>query len=388
MNRYLDVPTHADLDAEIIAALRVLLPDWEPDMGDPVVYWSDDTSGRLIELINKFNTSADANSILTAKGAALRELLSQFGILSQDLTGNETDAELLDLFISQWNRITQGTPAWDIARAKDADSKVADVGRGLLDWAANTISLYVLDSQARNLTAAERTAIQNELNREDKPTFWLDYRVPEATIDHYLVSGRLVYDARLSDPIAAVRENLDAALLSLRRLDTGIDDSTLINMAWDPAVRRMELDIIQARLVGGKLVPGVFAPMPADPSVVRYGYRNVEVELPAGTSMSMGWGADNTAEPTLNISGTAGTTRLSTSANNFLWVRVNAVGEFSAATLQTSAGVQIPLIQKENDLWVSESLASDTNNIKGGRPNVVFNATRHWPDISSTTQWT
>lgn len=381
-HKFLDVPTQANYQALLVQALRDRIPGWTPDVTDPGVYWADDTSARIIEWLNQFNASAEANDILLATGDALTRLVRQFGIIER-LPG-ESDAALRLRFQRRWDSITAGTPAWDIVRAFESDSRVADAARSLVDWGANTVNIYVLDSSANNFPSDDRLNIQNALNREDKPTFWLDYRVPEVTQRFYLVSGYIVFDNRLADPIETVRSNMDSTLASLRTLDTGIDDSALIDGSWATGVERMELTVTSATMVAGQLLPGTPVTMPGSPDTVYIGHRNVQVAFPRSLPMRAAWGATADTLPTLSSLGSVGSTTVPSSTNRYLWIQVQdeGISQYSAFTLATSDGTIIPITRFNRNTFVSSISTLNSNSI-----DITFVATRRWPDITSRTEW-
>lgn len=271
--RYIqDIPTLAELSEEIVAALRVLLPDWTPDVTDPGVRWADDTSSRLIALMQAFNASADANYLLRARGQALRELLLSWGVY--DVPAGQSRDDSLQAVRDLWSAITAGTDAWDILQAHEASDMVADAARATpdtADWAANRTRIYVLNAMGENLAPSERAAVQAHLNRSERPTFWTTYFVGEVGIERYLVTGTVIYDEQLGNPRTTVEANLEAALSDLRKLNRGIDDSVLIERMWAPAVRRIDLQIVSATLTGDTYSPGSSKNMPPAPNRVYHG---------------------------------------------------------------------------------------------------------------------
>ena len=112
--RYVAVPEQAALSQAIVDRLRLRLPRWVPDESDPAVYISDDTAARLRVILAQWNLSADQNWMLRATGDALLELARNVGILSK-LEG-ETDDELRQRMINQFNALAPGTPPHDLLR--------------------------------------------------------------------------------------------------------------------------------------------------------------------------------------------------------------------------------------------------------------------------------
>ena len=352
VSRYIEpVPTQESYQQQLVNMLRARLPGWTPDITDPGYYWADDTSGEIIKLINQFNASADANFILTATGTALDELLRQFGIINID--PNLSDAEKRLIFQRRWDSITQGTPAWDIRRALEAaveqDIMNADVGRSAVDWHRNLVYIYILDSMGQNLQSDLRVQIQDRLNAPDKPTFWIDYRVRAATTEDYLVSGEIVYNSSLANPIAEVRSNLDAALLSLKRLNTGIDDSTIISQIWEPSVRRVELTLTKATLnADGVYVPG------ANVGAVK----SITV-----TDEGSGWG---NIPPTINIVGGGGTGAVATAVLNNAGDRLASIFLTNGGRGYTSAP-KIEIVGNGRDAVAVAEIEPEMS----GEPNIV-----------------
>lgn len=404
--RYISpVPDQAALSAAVVGALRERLPTWTADESDPGVYWSDDTAGRLIRLINDFNDSADANDVLRAQGLALRELVRQFGVLTPP--EGASDDDLRAIFQAQWDAVTEGTPAWDIRQALKSSTRVADASRSPVDWAANTVTMYVVDANGGNLTDEERAGVSSFLNDPARPTFWLDYLVPEATVENYLLSGRIVYDRSKADPLEQVVENLQAAMDGLRTLRTGIDDSILQQAAWVPdVVTRMELVFnsittdAQGNAFAGPVVPS-FAPAI---NVVRHGSISAEIGLDPDTRMLIGRaGSTGVAiggrelRETFPGGGGANTitsfTYNSAQSGEYTWVQIDAVGEFSNAAIHQEASrstqpIDIPLTQiAQSD---TQTLFRSTTAIGVAyrqNSNIVFTATRRWPPITSGTDW-
>ena len=229
-SRYIDtVPEQAALSADVTAVLRRRLPAWTPDASDPAVYWSDDTAGRVRAWIGQFNGSADANWIMRATGAALRQLANNAGI--RTFPDGETDDELRERIFNQFHALAPGTPPHDILLARQADSDVFDAARSF-DPANDEVTIYVIDSDGMDLAAAAKTAIQDALNVRTRPAFWLDYMVGDVTVTDYTVDATVIYRTDAESPEPAVRPNLEAVMRRLRRLDTTIYMSALADGMW------------------------------------------------------------------------------------------------------------------------------------------------------------
>lgn len=396
--RYLaPVPEQSPYSAELVAALQALLPNWTPDVTDPGVYWSDDTAARLIALIKRFNDSADANYILRAKGQALTELVAQYGIM-QRLPGEDDDALLLR-FQQQWESITAGTPAWDILATFRADPLVASVGRSLVDWAANMVTIWTADQAGNNLPAQNRQAIQERLNHPERPTFWLDYQVEEAEVRYYLVSGRIVYDSRTSDPIVEVKANLEAAIASLRKLNVGIDDSYLSRFSWAPNVQRIEYYLHDAKFENDEFVVGdrsmTVPAYEAAPNIVRHGLVAPQVQLPGTTKALIGIGGES-EQAASSVWAATGTVDALTynpaqrQAGNYIWVRIDAPGDYRNMLLNlvqpAGQSVQMEQFGISGEVALLRSRLGDAALLQLGQ-QCSISGTRDWPDIRSSTRW-
>lgn len=228
--RYISpVPEQGTLSTRLVNRLRARLPSWTPDASDPAVYWADDTAGAEIARIEQHNDSADANWVVTATSQALRELANNVGILT--FPAGVTDDQIRQQIYDQFNALAPGTPPYDKLLARLADPLVADVARSL-DRANDRATIYVLDEDAENLPAANRTAIQAALNVPNRPAFWLDYVVAAATITDYTVDATVTYRRGAESPEGTVLANLEATMLRLRKLDTAVNLADLSQGMW------------------------------------------------------------------------------------------------------------------------------------------------------------
>lgn len=228
--RYISpVPEQDALSTSVVGRLRAKLPDWTPDDSDPGLYWSDDTAGSEIARIEQHNDSADQNWVVKATGQALRELANNVGIFS--FPAGISDEEIRELIYDQFRGLAPGTPPSDKRLARLADPNVADVGRSF-SFGDNQVTIYVVDEEGEDLDAAARSAIQAALNVPNRDAFWLDYVVGSATKTDYTVDAAITYGRGDPNPETAVRANLAATLLRLRRLDTAIYQSELSKGMW------------------------------------------------------------------------------------------------------------------------------------------------------------
>ena len=227
--RYVTVPEQAILSQAIVDRLRLRLPRWTPDESDPAVYISDDTAARLRVILAQWNLSADQNWMLKATGDALLELARNVGILSK-LEG-ETDDELRQRMINQFNALAPGTPPHDLLRAFLADPLVRDASRSL-DADRNTVTIYVVDLEGEDLPDTTKTVIQAALNLPNRPAFWLDYVVGAVTITEYTVDATIIYKRGSENPEPVVTANLASTLIALRKLDISIYSSALRQGMW------------------------------------------------------------------------------------------------------------------------------------------------------------
>ena len=260
--RYIDpVQTFEEISDEIVVDMIAKEPSATIDKTDPRRYWADITGNRENAQAVKFNKAADENYLLRASGDALTELAKSWGVASRN-TG-ETDDDLRQRIYRLWDSITIGTHSSIIRRVKDISSLVKDASVAEKDWANNTQNVYVLDENGDNLTPEQRAEIQALMNAPDKPEDYIDYVIPEANVIYYLVSGSIVYNAKYANPLAQVETALQDALQDLKKLDTGIDDSTIIAyLPGRPVVNRVELSIVQATKTGDICTPGASALMP------------------------------------------------------------------------------------------------------------------------------
>lgn len=402
VSRYIEnVPTRAALVQEQVAYLRRLIPNWVPrSVGSPAVYWFDYLSDKLVSDMDAYNLSVDQNDILLATGAELDYRLMQYGVFTEADLAGKTDAQKRLLWQQLWQGITSGTSANDINRASNAAPNAGSIARTPIDWAANSVGVYVIDSMGDNLTGLELDTVRAALNHPDRDTFWLDYTVEPATIDHYLVSGYIVYDPRESDPLVRVKAGLETVMLALRLLDTGIDDSTLVLMlgrlglAPSHNVERAELslNITTASMdEDGTLIVGDEVSA-LDPLVdtVRWGHIDAFVNTPDDTEVRTVWSASNANPPA--FSARRGTVQSATvpgaGINTYLWLRIEETGKFSDLALETN-GTPITMNQVLDNVWVSNATGAGIEALKvpGNTPINVHQVTREWPGIESRMKW-
>ena len=386
VSRYIaGVPTQQDLSDIIVARLRILMPHWTPDVTDPGVYFADDIAARLLALTRSVNTSADANSIITATGDALTELVRQFGITER--REGETDAALRQRFQQQWEAITQGTPAWDIRRAFESSPLISDVSRSEVDWTNNLVTIHVLNDEYLNLEPAQQTNVQTELNKPDRPTFWLDYQVRPATIAYYTLTGTIYYTGTEEDPIVRAEESIENEMSDLARLDTGIDDSSFIAVAWGKGVTRIEITLQGMTKVGDDIytLNSDTVPFAASVETVRHGKLNPALIFDATTKVSARSGDSGSwsraYDPAdIELPAINGHIQLQVPFGSYSSVEcaiINVNGESSI-----TEGETITMRQVNNTI-----LESVGDYSVGAGVHIELTATRHYPNIVSSTEW-
>ena len=228
--RMLDVPNQTTLANQFIAAMQGRLPDWAAYESDPGVYWADIMAQELITRIRAFNTAADANWINTATGAALEDLVLQYGVIRMP---GETDEALRLRAVSQFAAASVGTPEQVLRDARAASDMVADASYRP-DRAANEIDVWITavpapgapDDIAPSMTL--RTTVANYLNDDTRRLIWIDqYNVQAPTVTAYTVTGTVTYARGKPNPVNAVNAALDAWLLENRTLNTRIATSAI-----------------------------------------------------------------------------------------------------------------------------------------------------------------
>ena len=241
--RLLDIPTQSDLAAALIQQMQGRLPDWAAYDSDPGAYWADLTAAEMIRQMTNFNASADASWLFTAAGAALEDLVSQFGLTRQT---DETDAALRTRAVAQFASRAVGTPDAVRVDARAADERVASV-TFRPDRAQNEIDVWI----TRHTTEAApddiappadlRTVVQDYLNADVRKLIWVDYAVQAPTITKYDVDGRITYAHGTVSPQAAVEAALADWMRAHRALNTRVSVSGLAAACWVAGVVDVDL---------------------------------------------------------------------------------------------------------------------------------------------------
>ena len=251
LSRYATIPEQAALAQELINALRGQLPAWTPDESDPGVYWADVTAAQFITYLEQVNTAADANWILTATGAPLRELLRNVGLTAGEDESNES---MRTRYFEAWVALNKDTPEYARLLARQAAPDNVDHAGLSFDASQNRITLYLVDSDGEDVGATVRAAVQAYMNEPSRHPIWLDYVTAEVTKTDYTVDAAITYAENTDSPEGEVRAALEAALLRLRRLDTSIYQAGLVSGMWVPGVVNVVVSAPAATLPGG---PGV-----------------------------------------------------------------------------------------------------------------------------------
>ena len=242
---FLHVPSAEEISRNTQSRMKVSLPQLRLDSSDPAVYWSDSTGEDINSLVEQANESLRSSFILYATGETLRERVREVGVMPDQ----ETDAELLELYLEAFVALSKDTPEYAFQLARRSNRKIADVNLDL-DVDGNTITMYVADASAMDLTAAEKNALRILMNRRGNKPIWLDYVIGSITRTPYSISAQVLHERGEFSPEDQVRVNLRETALRLRRLGETVTRSALSQGMW--ADRVVDITFTEP---SGSLVP-------------------------------------------------------------------------------------------------------------------------------------
>ena len=234
-SRHLAVPNRTVMTQGIIDAMKRHLPTWEADESDPGVYWADETTDMIIDLVNKVNEAADATFILTATKPAIFDHLTSVGITITDAIREQDLDSLREQYFNVWRGLSKDVPDYFIQLIRQIKSDVGSVSSNNR-LAENTIDIYVADTSGDNYNATDRTAIQAYLNLSSNRPIWITYQVLPLVVTPYTLDATVSYARGSRNPRLLVEANANKAVEELRVAGGGIYLSALSDLLWAEGV--------------------------------------------------------------------------------------------------------------------------------------------------------
>ena len=237
--RYLTEPDRVVFANGIIAVMQNRLPGWDADDSDPGVYWADDTSTTVIDLVRKINVAADATFILTALKPAIYDLLTEVGITHTPAHEGMSEDELRVLYFEAWEGLNAYVPSHWLPLSRRI-LPGAESYSYTLSLGTNTVTLYLAGPGGTDYGASARQEVQDYLNHPDRKPLW-DFTVASITVTPYTIDANIKYRQGILDIEQTIRDSSDIFFRESRLAGEGVATSAMIDGLWADGV--LDIDI-------------------------------------------------------------------------------------------------------------------------------------------------